>query len=75
MHGEKIHEDRGIDRRYQSQKSRGKDEPFDWRELCSEPEAGKRAHQPSKSKGTNGGSGIRQLLFLKMTLASGHLSV
>ncbi len=58
MHGEKIHEDRGIDRRYPSQKGRGGDKSCDWRELWSEPEAGKGAHQPSKSKGTNGGSGI-----------------
>ena len=49
MHGEKIHEDRGIDRRYPSQKGRGGDKSCDWRELWSEPEAGKGAHQPSKS--------------------------
>ena len=58
MHGEKIHEDRGIDRRYPSQKGRGGDKSCDWRELWSEPEAGKGAHQPSKSKGTDAGGGI-----------------
>ena len=58
MHGEKIHEDRGIDRRYPSQKGRGGDKSCDWRELWSEPEAGKGAHQPSKSKGTDGGGGV-----------------
>ena len=58
MHGEKIHEDRGPDRRYPSQKGRRRDEPSDWRELQSEPEACKRAHQSSKSKGTDAGAGI-----------------
>ena len=58
MHGEKIHKDRGIDRRYSSQKGRRSDESCDRRELWSEPEAGKRARQSSKSKGTDAGGGI-----------------
>ena len=58
MHGKEVHEDRGLDRRYPSQKGRRRDKSCDWRELQSEPEAGKGAHQSSKSKGTDAGGGI-----------------
>ena len=58
MHGKEVHESRRTNRCHPSEEGRRRDEPSDWQELWSEPEAGKGAHQPSKSKGTNGGSGI-----------------
>ena len=58
MYGEKIHEGRGTVRRYPREKGSGRDEPINWREVWSEPETSIGTHQSSKSKGTNGSSGI-----------------
>ena len=58
MHGKEVHESRRTNRCHPSEEGLRRDDPSDWRELQSEPEAYKKAHQPSKSKGTNGGSGI-----------------
>lgn len=58
MHGKEVHESRRTNRCHPSEEGRRRDEPSDWRELQSEPEACKRAHQSSKSKGTDAGGGI-----------------
>ena len=58
MHGKEVHESRRTNRCHLSEEGRRRDEPSDWRELQSEPEACKRAHQSSKSKGTDVGGGI-----------------
>ena len=48
----------GTVRCYPREKGSGRDGPINWRELWSEPETDKGTHQPSKSKETNGSSGI-----------------
>lgn len=58
MHGKEVHESRRTNRCHPSEEGLRRDEPSDWRELQSEPEGCKRAHQLSKSKGTDAGGGI-----------------